>query len=80
MSSPRQRIRRSIIGTLFVHNSVPQTQKLGEHSLLPNGVEALIIQVSQGFLISEDYELRDLQIGTPLLNCNQYCQVLFFID
>jgi len=75
----RESICCTVVRTFLVDNSILETQQLSENPLLPNCVQALVIKVDQGFLICEDYEFSKLKVRSPLLNCDEFCEILFFI-
>jgi hypothetical protein len=47
---------------------------------LPNCIEALGIEVCEGFFIRVDDKFCQLQIGSPLLHCDENRQIFLFVD
>lgn len=76
----RQRVGGAVSRALTVDNTVLQPNKLGEHLLLPNSVEALLLQLGQALLIGQDNKLLELQVCPPLLNSEQNGHVLFLVS
>lgn len=70
MNPSGQGVSRTIVNTFLVHNAVAKAQKLGEDLMLPDSVEPLIVKMSEGFLVSIDNELRQLEVRTPMFDCN----------
>lgn len=60
-------------------NLVLQAKQLSEYLVLPGRVKALLIELGQTFMVSQNDELMMLKVWAPLLNSQDYRQVFFFV-
>jgi hypothetical protein len=56
----RQRISSTVGGAQAINNTILEAKELGENPLLPMGVQTLISQLCEAFLISQDEKLLEL--------------------
>jgi hypothetical protein len=56
---------------LLVLNTKLQSQQFGKSSLLNRRIEPLVCEMQQTALISANSELVVLEIGTPVVDCQQ---------
>lgn len=63
----------------LVNDIVLQAHQLCTHLELPWSMESLVSNMRKAVVISKDDKLEVLEIGPPLLRCNDYGQELFFI-
>ena len=66
----RKGIHDLVSGTRFVDDSVLQPVKFRVHLELPWSMEALVCDMDEAPLISENSEFTVLQIRTPMLHCH----------
>lgn len=61
-------VSSSIISTRAVDDPILESKEFGDDALLPVSMKALISKLSEAALVSDDSELLELQIRTPLLD------------
>ena len=61
-------------------NFILQSEQFGEDFVLPGRVQALLVKLSKAFVVREDCELAMLEVGTPLLDCDNNHHVFLFIS
>ena len=76
---PGESIGRQVGYSRFIHHFVLQVHELYIHLEMPWCVEVLIWDVHQTATISKDDDLVVLEVGTPLVNCDQDGSLLLLI-
>lgn len=76
---PGESIGHQVRHSRFIHHFVLQVHELYIHLELPWCVEVLIQDVHQTVATSKDDELVVLEVGTPLVDCDQDGSLLLLI-
>lgn len=81
VTATRQSIGHAVLNSTAIEYFVAKTQKLSEYPLLPQGVQSLLIEVYEAFLIRVDEEFILQQIMAPLIDGHNNSEILLlYVD